>query len=139
MPLSKQSTIIKKGLFHFSRDSFLLFIESRYAIIYAYLTLIIGNIYSSEAKIWLSASQLALHDTIALEKSAWSDHQSGRIHSIRLNPNEMWKSIFLFYLGEPWATTPSPPSFRCVYPIGKHLAHSFTGCLTIKDSLIGQC
>ena len=82
-----------KGWFHFSRDSLLPLIEERDTLIYDYQNLGIGKGDSSEAKLQLSVSQLAVDDAIALAKAAWSAHQPGKIHFMRFKPKEAWQNV----------------------------------------------
>ena len=68
-------------------------IEERDALISDYQTLGIGKGNSSEAKQRLKVAQLAVEDTIALAKAAWSAHQAEKIHSMCFNPKEAWESV----------------------------------------------
>ena len=65
-----------KGCFHFSRDYFLPLIKERETVISDYRTLGIGKGDSSETKIRLKIAQVAVDDSIALSKAAWSAHRA---------------------------------------------------------------
>ena len=68
-------------------------IKERDALLSDCQTLGIVKGYSSEAKLKLRVSQLAVDDAIEIVKEAWSAHQAEKIHSMRFNPKEVWQSV----------------------------------------------
>ena len=68
-------------------------IKERDALLSDYRTLGIGKGDSSEAKLQLKVAQVAVDDSIALEKAAWSAHQAEKIYSMRFNYKEAWESV----------------------------------------------
>ena len=109
----------------------------------------IGKGDSSEAKLRLKVAQLEVDDAIALAKSAWSNHQAGKIHSMHFNPKEVLESVLILSGGDT-SHHASPTVMRMRLPNGELATtdaenasvfgpHNFTGSSKIIDQLIGLC
>ena len=95
IPKRQNMYILVTSWFYFSRNLLLTLIEERGVIISDYWTLGICKGDSSEGKLWLSALQMSVYDTITLTKAARYAQQAETIHSMRFNPKESWQSVHI--------------------------------------------